>query len=245
MSGKTAGAGKTISDWIIALRKIGLEDIAQKFDSNKLEDNERLKKSGLPVFAEFIAPIREFNRDNNSLMNFLGKYNDFVVRAIPKTKDLPRRYKIGVKTFEECEEFLKENVKPENTSVYSVFLTERVESEWSGVILSGEKEIFIDIARAGLDSLSHGEVVPIGGRFAFHDFNHFRTMRYYNTDDARERETIWDSLQSITKGNDLLDSDQFPNLNLMRGYFEFVITLDKRIVFLDYKIKEGYSCGLS
>jgi len=229
----------TISDWIITMEKTGLEESAKAFDSDKLQDYERLKQSGLPTFDDFIVPFGKFQRGNKDLEEFLAKYSGFVIRAIPNTKELPRRYKIGVYNFEDCQRFLEEHVQRENQDRYSVFLTEHEPTDWAGIIISRSKDVLIEVAQSGLDELSHGLVIPTGGHFVQHGQNHFRSMRY-NTENVQERELMWRVLQYLRR--DLpTDSDLFPNVDFMKGYFEFVKTQKTdKIKFLDFKINEAY-----
>ena len=84
----------TISDWIISMEKKGFKNQAKSFHSKKLEDYQRLKDLNLPTFDDIIVPYNNFKENNKSLEEFLEKYNGFVIRAIPNTKKLPRRYKM-------------------------------------------------------------------------------------------------------------------------------------------------------
>jgi len=229
----------TISDWIIGMEKAGLNESAKSFHSKKLQDYERLKKSGLPVFDDFIIPFKQFQKGNKDLKEFLARYESFVIRAIPNTRELPRRYKIGVYGFEGCQKFLNQHVQKEDQDKYSVFLTEHEPTNWAGIIISRSQDTLIEIAQSGLDELSHGQFTPVGGHFAQHKQNHFKSMKY-NTKNIQERELIWGTLQYLR--SDLpTDSDLFPNINFMKGYFEFVkIERTDRIKFLDFKVNESY-----
>lgn len=229
----------TISDWIIEMEKAGLEDLAKAFHSEKLKDYERLKKSGLPTFDDFVVSFSEFNINNEGLNEFLAKYNSFVVRAIPNTKELPRRYKIGVHDFEECKDFLNKNIEKKNKNKYSVLLTEHEPTDWAGVIISRPGDVFVEVAKSELDRLSHGLANPSTGIFSNQEVNHFNGMRY-NTENIWEREFMWKALKYIRK--DLPgDSDIFPNINFMKGYFEFVkIKGTDKIKFLDFKVNDAY-----
>lgn len=228
-----------MSDWIIAMESFGLRELAKAFHSDKLQDYKRLKESGLPTFDDFIIQYKDFNKRNLSLENFLAIYESFVIRAIPNTKDLPRRYKIGVHSFEECQEFLAKNVPSGKEDKYSVFLTEHEPTNLAGVIISRPQDVLIEVAQSGLDELSHGKVTPSVGHFAQHYYNHFKSMRY-NTKDMAQRQLMWRALQYLRK--DLSsDSDLFTNTEFLKGYFEFVVTeKTSKIKFLDYKINENY-----
>jgi hypothetical protein len=227
----------TFSDWIIEGKKRGLEEAVRAFHSDKLEDYKRLKASGLPIFDDLIVPYLQFGRENNELMEFLAKYPGFVVRAIPKTKELPRRYRIGVHSFEECKAFLEENVRKGMESVYSVLLTEHEPTDRSGIIISNHERTLVEVAEAQLDELSSGKVIPSTGEFFKQAV--FKRMHYRNAN-AAQRELIWKALQYLRI--DLPSDSAFPDIDFMVGYFEFVVTKKTdRIKFLDYKLNEMYT----
>ena len=228
---------RTFSDWIIAMERAGLNKSATAFHSEKLQDYERLKKSGLPTFDDFIIPLVQFQKGNGNLEEFLSRYEGFVIRAIPNTRELPRRYKIGVYTIEDCQEFLAQHVQRKQYDKYSVFLTEYEPASWAGIIISRQQDVLIEVAQSGLDELSSGQVIPSGGYFGQQE--HFRSMRY-NTKNISQRELMWRALQFLRR--DLpSDSDSFPDIDFMKGYFEFVVTEKAgKIKFLDYKVNEAY-----
>lgn len=230
----------TMSDWIIALEQVGSDCLAESFRSQKLEDNQRLKESGLPRLTELIVAYPEYKAENPLVSNFFSEYDALVIRAIPTTQTLPRRYKKGIHSFEESQKFLEEVIEKGNESLYSVFLTEYEPQEYSGIIISRTEEVLIEISRAGLNDFSHGKVNPsAGGHFAEHNFNHFKSMRY-TTNNRKQRKLIWQVLQYLREEDQPSDSDLFPLIKFKRGYFEWVITPAGKIKFLDYKTAEGY-----
>ena len=135
-----AGTGKRAGQ-----KKAGLKNLAKKLHSEKLTDYKRLKESGLPIFYDFEVPYINFNDKNIELLLFLSKFPEFVIRAIPKTKDLPRRYKIGVKTFGDCVSFLDSVVDQNNKEIYSVLITDYEPSKFGGVIISRKDDLIIEI----------------------------------------------------------------------------------------------------
>jgi len=230
----------TFSDWIIALEQRGFKETARNLHTKKLQDYRRLKKSGLPIFDDLIVPYQQFNGENKRLMDFLARYNNLVVRAIPNTKSLPRRYKIGIHSFEECQDFLAQVIKGGDEKKYSVLITEHEPTNWAGIIISRPEDVLIEVAKSGLDELSHGSIIPSAGHFTFHHGNHFRSMGYYNADGS-QRGLIWQALQYLRRDTQN-DSDVFPAIDFMGGYFEFVVTEKTgRIKFLDFKVNEAYA----
>ncbi|MBR9691843.1 hypothetical protein GOV06_03570, partial [Candidatus Woesearchaeota archaeon] len=114
----------TISDWIIEMEKRGFSETAKEFHSDKLTDYQRLKNSGLPIFDDFRTPYSRFCKHNPELMDFLAKYPSFCIRALPNNPDLPRRFELGVKSFEDCKKFLDETLDPELGDRYDVLISE-------------------------------------------------------------------------------------------------------------------------
>lgn len=228
----------TISDWIIALEKAGFKEEAAALHSDKLQDYKRLKESGLPTFEDLILPFHEFKEGNASLEGFLRKHDNFVVRAIPNTRNLPRRYKIGVKTFVEFQEFLLENINSGDEEKYQIFITEFEPQNMAGAVISRGEDVLIEIARGNLDAFSHGQTNPIAcGHFAFHGYNHYKSMQY-TTNTPHLNKLLWNVLQCLR--TDTRIEDFIPEIDFMRGYFEFVITEKGSIKFLDYKLNDAY-----
>ena len=229
----------TISDWIIELEKAGLKNLAKKLHSEKLTDYKRLKESGLPIFYDFEVPYINFNDKNIELLLFLSKFPEFVIRAIPKTKDLPRRYKIGVKTFGDCVSFLDSVVDQNNKEIYSVLITDYEPSKFGGVIISRKNDLIIEIGEnCNVDDLAHGKITPVGGIYKEHSFNHFKSMKY-NTENETHRKLMWRVLDFL-RNEVVSDSEINTGIEFTLGYFEFVITVSDKVKFLDYKLNEMY-----
>lgn len=224
----------TISDWIIVARQRGLESIT-RFHTTKSEDYERLKNSGLPIFDDIEVPYSQFTPNNEELTAFFTKYPGFCVRALPNTKDLPRKFKLGIKSFEEAQEFLREKIAQGKEAQYRILANEYGQEEpttRSGIIISKGEHALVEIADIGLVELSHGDVdKTFIGEFTNHYKGSHRSMRY-NTEDPEKRNLIWKALQFIRVNSS--------DIRFKKGYFEFVITDDNRIFFLDYKTNDAY-----
>ena len=52
-------------DWNIAMQQKGLSKLAKEFTINRMQDDDRLKKSGLPFFHKFVTDYDSFSRENN------------------------------------------------------------------------------------------------------------------------------------------------------------------------------------
>ncbi|MFZ5955469.1 MAG: hypothetical protein ACOYT4_03510 [Nanoarchaeota archaeon] len=222
----------TISDWIISGDKQGFSSI-NDYHTNKFEDYLRLKKSGLPTFEDYITPIEEFKDANVNLKRFLDSHKTFTVRAIPNTKELPRRYKIGVKNFEECISFLEKNIEG-NRNNYTVFLTEYERNKYSGIIISNSQKVLIEIGQGNLDELSHGKDPLITCRINLDAIGHMQNKIEWIRYNEQNKDLILRSLKYLE-----LNHDHFNPL-YRRGYFEFIITEGDKIKFLDFKTNENY-----
>jgi len=244
---KTPKYQGTVRDWTIAGEDCDID--LSYLDSVKQEDIDNLRKLGLPMFADLRLPYLEFNRDNPDINDFFKKYPGVTVRAIPKKyrTDLRRRFKVGVYGYDECRKFLDEEVKGDEKD-YETWITEWQPQSWGGIIFSKKDRALIEISRQGLERLTHGQMIPDGvGIFACFDFNHFKSMKYLSGW-RYERKLMWNILQHIRINRDS-DSELFPNIELIPGYFELVITepgdlhQDRwmgDVKFVDYKDTEGY-----
>ena len=234
-------AGGTISDWIVSLRNAGFEEFAESFHTEKSGDDKRLIESGLPIFDRFQVPYPQFTEDNKEVMGFLLKYEQFVVRALPIEGrcDLSRRPKIGVYTFDECREFLDELFLEDkfrgNEEFYNVSLVEREPAKESGIIISREGDMLIDIGECGLDKLSHGENPSASCSVDFSRIGYITNKMHWTVGGNLEDEKL---VQRVLRYIEL-SRDSF-NPHFMKGYFEFLVTDSDRIVFWDFKVNEMY-----
>jgi|SRR3989344_2247830 len=220
-------SGGTISHWITAMNRYGFQEKAMVFSEDKLGDNKRLKESGLPTFPDFIVPLGEFSEQNQELIAFLSSHTDYVIRAIPNVLGLTRKFRIGVKSFADCLDFLSQTISPEEQNKYSIFLTGRGKEPITiaGVIISRKKDLIIEVAKGNLDELCHGRINPQSRGY----LSELICSMNYSTKDTKERELMWNALRHIR------DSGEF-----MKGYFEFVATEKGKVTFVDYKTNSAY-----
>jgi len=244
---KTPKYQGTTRDWTIAGEECGID--LSYLDSVKQEDIDKLRKLGLPMFADLRLPYLGFSEDNPAVENFFKKYPGVTVRAIPAKyrKDLRRRFRVGVYGYEECKEFLDEEVKG-NEQDYETWITEWQPQPWGGIIFSKKDRALIEISRKGLEKLTHGQMIPDGiAVFACSDLNNFKSMRYISGW-RYERKLMWNILQHI-RINREPKSQVIPNIELILGYFELGITEPDDlhqdrwmgdVKFVEYKDTEGY-----
>ena len=224
--------GETMSDWVITGKKFGLEYLA----TDKFEDYERLIESGLPRFDDFKIHYKEFKKGNKGLKGFLAKHKYFTIRAIPNTKDIPRRYKVGVGSFDECQKFLEKNIQKGKEGIYSILITEHEPTYKSGIIISRDKDVLIEIGDFQLDELSHGRTPSAGCTIDLLIFGSINKKTTWHIQASLENKSlVKKALNCIKTGRNALD------YNFMKGYFEFVVTeKEDKIKFLDFKINEMY-----
>jgi hypothetical protein len=225
--------GKTISDYVIALREKGIEELASSLHSVKAKDYQRLKNSGLPVYADFSLQIPEFTHNNRRLNDFLKKYKEVTIRALPKTSDLPRRYKIQARGYEECKEFLNKEVPKDKEPQYTCLLTEHKPSNGCGIIILRKDLAIVEVTEEGLAEFSHDQTLCYTGIFGIFDRHKFRKLKLRAPRKGRIKNKLKNmmsqSLNHITKAGLIEET----------GYFEFVNT-NSGIKFLDYKTNPVY-----
>lgn len=217
------------SIYLLEMRKAGLEELAKGFTTSKLEDYERLKNSGLPVFEDFKCSYPEFNLNNSKLVSFLNRNNNVVVRGIPIIDNLPKKTHRNLSGFNNCKKFLADFIDEKNIHFYVVLMTQRAPEEfYAGAMISNDGKVVVEISKDNLDNFTHRASNPVSTGV----FEH--TKMLYNTEDIFEREIMWKAVQCI------YSKDVFPGEDFMRGYFEFVYTKAGQLRFFDYKINESY-----
>ncbi len=226
--------GQTISDWIIALQESGHDKQAQALQSNKLEDARRIQNAGLPALMGIKIPYTEFSLSNSEIKKFFSRHPKTVVRALPRASDIPRRYQMNICSAREARDFLRGVIEKDQRAKYDVFISEQVDARWSGIMISTTQRTIVEISRASLEKLSHGEVIP----FANGVFEpEIRRMKY-STSDKSARTAIWNTLQYIR--HDQPTEGALPHIAFTPGYFEFMVRRNGRPVFADFKEAPGY-----
>lgn len=222
-----------MSDYVITLREKGIEQLAASLHSAKAQDYQRLKDSGLPIYADFSLQISEFSPNNKKLMDFLEKHKKVTIRALPKTLNLPRRYKIQTNRYKECKEFLNKEVPKDKEQQYTCLLTEHKPSNGSGIIILRKDLAIVEVTEEDLAEFSHGQTLCYTGIFGIFNRHQFRKLKLRAPRRGRIKNKLknimYQSLNHITKA-DLIEET---------GYFEFVST-GSGIKFLDYKINPAY-----
>jgi len=223
--------GQTISDWIISIDDL-YPELSKNLHSEKKQDVRRLANSGLPTTKGFKVSYVNFLKQPKKLIKFLESYNQFVVRALPNTPKLPRRYRKYIRNYEQASDFLKSVIKTKEA--YDIFITYQPSEKYSGIISLNPAIAVVELGRIGLDKFSHGLGTRYGGIFHNFGFNKFSLFKTYSTGKRKTSEKLTNymrqSLMHITKAD----------LPTQQGYFEFLISKEDKIYFVDYKINKGY-----
>ncbi len=188
----------------------------------------------MPIFLGLSISYPEFNNQNKTLIDFLRVCDKgIVIRALPNTPKYPRRYKIGVRGFEECVRFLEESIAP--GIEYTIYMTEWEPQDRSAIIISSPERVLLEVGSCGLDELSHGGETNLRLGVNFTKIGHLEDKTsWLKQGDPRDRQVASQALKEIT-----LNPDSFNPL-YMRGYFEIVGTTSGKVRFIDYKVNEMY-----
>lgn len=242
-------------DWNIAMQQKGLAKLAKEFTINRMQDDDRLEKSGLPFFHKFVTDYNSFSRENKELIEFIDTYNEFMVRVlpIPGEKKLPRRFKRGgIYTFEHCKNFIDELFEKDKElkgkeKFYRISLSETEVNKLGGVIISNIKGIRTEVKRerkkrnedkrvGGLTGLCYGENPDLGCIIDLTGIGHVTDKTFWTKQNLKLSRVILKAIDYLKiSGKD----DNF-NPHFIKGYFEFLQTKSDRIIFWDYKIQEFF-----
>lgn len=215
---------QTMSDWQKAIRIKSLEYLAERYDTSKVKDLERLMKTDLPQLE---SKIFQFNLNDSALEEYFLVNSQrgwkFCVRALPTEEGLKkghtRKPKLNISYFREAKSFLESVV--DNPCLWNIGVTLMGEDIYGGVIISDEERTMGEIAK-NLDKLTGGSENPFSVYYR-------KTGRPYGKWVRKGEGKEW--LKQAIK-----------LIGARKGYFEFVVTAKPNIGinFVDYKIKEGY-----
>lgn len=224
----------SVRDWIIAAQEKGID--LSYLDSDKVEDTRKLELLDIPIDLNYACPYSEFTKENKALTSFMKKYRYFCVRAIPipSRKDLPRKPKLDLRSFEECKSFIDEAVKCHENE-YNVIISEFSPQIYGGTLISASRYVRGEIGKS-LADLCLCKEVPLAS------FEIDRGKTGHITDktdwklqtDKRAKQALWKALMHITLKHDMFDPI------MLRGYFEFVVKENLDIRFVDFKDNEAY-----
>jgi len=245
--------GKTISDFIKSAEQSSikeLQDWAKRIHTDKMSDLERLGTLDLPQYALFNLAYTDFNKNNRDLTDFFNRCifdnMKFVVRAIPtnegKKHGYTRNPRIGLKDFEESDQFLKSVIKSGEENLWGVGITSISPQIYGGVIISGIKDdsgcrrfVYGELSEH-LDKLTAGEEDPLASFLLDRGgLGHIENKtKWLLEKDLLAKQLLWKCFRTyIARGESF-------NPLIWEGYFEFVVTEKREFKFVDYKDNEEY-----
>jgi len=205
----------TLNDWHTSAKEKGL-DFEQYIQINQLQDLKRLKESGLPSYEVLLINGPEF--DSSKTKEFISRFDMIWCRAVNNiTKK--RYYELGMKNFDEFSKFLE--TLPSKLEDMSLQIFEFHENIFGGNIISSEDKTIIEIAYGIQDNVSksltsffHGHITNTG-RLEF-----------------CEKEVPIEMKKAALKALNYLKKTRN---HYIQGYFEFSVSKEGNIFFLDYK----------
>jgi hypothetical protein len=243
-SNKDNPSKKNMSNWIIEAGNRGID--LKGFYTLKLDDIKRLKESRLPMCEIYIIPYSDFINLPSHAEDFLNKYAEVVILAIPDTPLLPRAHKMGISSYDECKNFLIQEGTEQNKNHYSVVLINpEGKNKQGGIIISRDTSLLIEIVEGKVEDLSYGAAPSVGYLIDFTEVGLLENkIIWYKGGSSEDKKLVRDILSCLTINPNSF-SNSFNPFSLRkspfrRGYFEFVITQKNEIKFIDYKENEMY-----
>lgn len=206
----------TWNDWFVSAKEKGFP--LEKFlKINQPEDLKRLKESNLPSYDSLVVDAGEY--DSAEAIRFVKKH-EFVWARVVDKKSRKRFVKLGINGFEEFSEFVKSLKLAKQCMEIQIF--EFRANAFGGNVLVNKDNTFIEIAFGdwfavgrGLGPFFHGKVSQTGKL-------EFKEKEVPEVIIVAARKV----LSYLKKGRG----------EYMEGYFEFIISTDGKVFFMDYKV---------
>ena len=205
----------TWNEWFVSAKEKNF-DLKKYLKVDQQNDLERLYSSGLPCFELLLLNGTEVN--SKKVENFITKHKMIWTRVV-NSKEGKRQSKLGIKSFEEFIEFF--NSLPFKQEDCSIQLYQMKKNYLGGNIIASENSANIEIAFGtqnivgkSTQTFFHGKVNDLG-RLEFFE---------KNTPD-----------EIIRAANKALNYLKKSKGEFLKGYFEFILTLEFEVFFLDYK----------
>jgi hypothetical protein len=209
-----------MSKWMQASNNSNASNKSNTFSQNlsKIERLKILESLNLPLADYLYLTPEEINRENKIFTDFVNKCTTILIIAIPFDQSLPRKYQVMPSEISEIENFLKIVL---SGGKYSVLIKNHsIKPVYSGVIISNENKLIIELSPESLDKMLDGKVIP--STYLLEHTSGSETLTKENAE-IREILNIVKTLIS-SEGNGFL-----------KGYFEFVVEPQKQIKFWEYK----------
>jgi len=205
----------TLNNWYVSAREKGLE-LEKYIQVNQLRDLKRLNESGLPSYKTLLIDGLEF--DSVKTRNFISKFEMIWCRAI-NTSAKKRYYKLRIKGFDEFSDYLK--TLPCELKDLSLQVFEYHDDVFGGNIISSEDKTIIEVAHGIQDNVSKSLTPFFHGHLT-------RTGRL----EFNEKDAPIEMKKAALKALNYLKRER---THYLHGYFEFSVSKEGKIYFLDYK----------
>ncbi len=235
---------KHFTDWMVKAREKRIKWNIPETDKEK--NHKNMERACLPVYdALFNIHYNDFHLDNQKLKEFLDKYNQFFVRAIPDKEHthLPKRPLVGGQDWNEIKQFVDKIVKS-NEKHYFVDILEHADDRGGGVIISRQNNLDAELLlkkEGGLAELCYSEETPtlsLRANLEKYGSLQSRIMYWGDEKNTETKNLLHHSLDFLRMGG-----NKFHPV-FMKGYFEFLIRGDKKgkdsIVFFEWSQDENY-----
>jgi len=205
----------TWNDWFVFAKESNF-DLGKYLKIDQPNDVIRLYSSGLPVFDYIKFSLCEIN--SGEVKEFIKKHGSVWARAA-SVKVGKRKSRLSMGSFDELKSFL--NALPFRSDDTVVQLYQMKENRFGGNVLVSEDETRIEIAYGlqdivgkSTDSFFHGKINFLG-RLEFNEVS--------------VPENVFQTCKKVLSYLELSRGEY------VRGYFEFAVSQDFEIFFMDYK----------
>ncbi len=181
-----------------------------------VSDLKRLKESGLPCFDSVI--LTDSSEWDLFVSVFLEKYGLIWIRVVNKQDPKERYYKIGIETMREFHEFV--DSLHIDVALYSLQLFQNCKVRFGGNIVSNEHGVKIEMALGSQDIVGKSKGDFFHGNIDWAGFLSFKEN--VSEDLLRAAQTTLSFIR--------LNRNTF-----LQGYFEFVVSPENDVFFMDYK----------
>jgi hypothetical protein len=206
----------TWSDWFKSAEQFNLP-LDTHLNINTAQDIDRLTNSGLPHFDSIIIKGSSFDRE--SIKDFAARHPNTWMRVVNKQTG-KRQYKIGMYSFDEIMGFIKSlNI---DIAEHDFQLFENCDERYGGNVITENNSTVIEIVEGKQDLVGKSKVpffhgfISSTGRLFFHEHHTPLKMKK--------------AARSVLKHLKIARDRHIP------GYFEFLVSKQGRVYFLDYKL---------
>lgn len=236
---------RTFVGWARALSNVGLEKLAESYETDPVADFKRLRLLGLPIYDAHLLPVLEF-LEKCSELQLLFLHDSYYMQLYPLAANKRKYSLLDFSNLTRAEEFIEQNISEEKED-YLILVSEYENNLFGGSIISYRGGMIVEITPGAQTGVSYGNT----------DVEHlvstpvFRGIRC-STMDPVIKGLLITAAQAISKGEvitagESLGANISPSNGKMQldGYFEFAYTGSSisgpfRLVFFDAKFNDSY-----